>query len=256
MVITIPDNDPFLFKTLPGFSVLTTLAISWRQLSSGNWVATDRTSASDTYEARVSIYGREAVIDNFITKIYDNRIIGNSQINLSSFADTEKIFGENVDHSGSYTATILQMPEKKQGTFKGFGLTDIYIRLVGTPTFMEGSEFSLINYEPGGQQDANYTQNKLDSYTGAMSYIDHRSDSGIFDAVFTLTNADFVKLRNYIRLTRSGTMTLADTFGVDYPFGPRTDNSYPFSVKLIEWEDMGWFGLKYNKIRLRFAEVL
>lgn len=256
MLIAGTGISSFTCKTLPGFQILQRPAIKWVQVESGNWLATDRGAASDVYEARISIYGIESVIDNFINQVYAGRVNGNNQITLSSFFSDEKIFGENVNYSGTISATILEMPEKQQGSLKGFGLADIYIRAI-TPTFSGSSSWpSLVNFEPGGELDSSYTIKKMDSYTAALTYIDHRSDIGIFSGVFTLTLADKILALNYIRNQRSGNFTLADTFGVDAPFGTRTSNSYPYTVKLIEWEDLGYFGLKYGKLRLRFAEVV
>ena len=246
----------FTCKTLPGFKPLTKLAIKWRQLDSGNWVATDRGSGADTYESKISIYGVESVIDNFISQIYSGRTTGNNQITLSSFATNETIFGENVDHSGSISATILDMPQKQQGSWKGFGLSEILVRAI-TPSFTGSSSWPSLRYlEPRSEMDADYTITKYDSYSAAMTYLDHRSDAGIFDGTFILKNADLKSARNYIRTQRSGDFTLSNTFGVAKPFGPRSAFAYPGAVKLISWTDLGEYGLLYRRLRLRFAEVV
>jgi hypothetical protein len=248
-------------RVLAGFKPLTNLAIVWHQLASGNWRAGDRGAASDRYESQISIYGPETTINNFINQIYAGRVNGNNQITLSTFADDEKIFGENVDHSGSITATILEMPQRAQASLTGWGISDIYLRAIIDATdnenFTGTNTMPTLKYiETTGTADADYSIKKMDSFTGALSYLDHGSDSGIFEAVFTLSNADFIKMRNYIRVTRSGDMTLADTFGATYPFGPRSSGSYSFTVKLIDWEDLGFYGPLHNKIRLRFAEAV
>jgi hypothetical protein len=249
----------FECQTLPGFRVITNLAIQWQQLSSGNWKGTDRGAATDIYGAQISVYARETTINNFITQIEAGRVSGNNQITLSDFATNEHIFGENVKHTGSITATILNMPQRSQGSLTGYGLTEIFIRAQFDPS--DANNFTgstsmptLRYYEPAGSLDADRTISKIDSYTSTFSYLDHRADSGTFEGVFTFTNADFILLRNYIRATRTGDFTLADTFGVSYPFGPRSSHSYPFTVKLIEWEDLGFFGLLHHKMRFKFAE--
>lgn len=247
----------FTFKTLLDYQPIQRHAITWTQLSSGNWRATDRGATADAYESRISVYGLESEINNIIDQIQLERTTGTNQITLSDFSETEKIFGHNVDHSGSITATILEMPKRRQGTFKGWGIADIYIKYIGTPTFIGLNTMPTLSFcEFGGEADRDYTIQKKQSYTNAMTYQDRDSDSGIFEGIYTLRSADFISMLNYIRTNRSADVALADTFGVAYPFGSRSSGSYPFTVKLIEWEDLGYFGLLYRKIRLRFAEVI
>jgi hypothetical protein len=243
-----------------GYQVLTKLAINWRQVSSGNYVGTDRGSTADVYEAKFSIYGTESTINSFIDEIEANRTAYPSAssyiLTLGSFQSGEYIFGENVDHTGSISATLLSIPKRKQGSFKGFGLADMYIRALSV-SFTGASSLPTLQFcIPGGELDSDYTIRKNDTYDGTMAYKDHQADSGIFEGTFKLTNANMILIRNYIRTQRTGNFTLSDTFGVSYPFGKRSANSYPFTCKLIGWTDLGWWGLLYHRIRLRFAEAV
>lgn len=258
MLITGTGITDFTAKILPDFRPVTTLAIKWRQLASGNWAGLDRGAAQDQYEARFSIYGTEATINNFITQINNSRVNGDNTITLSTFTATEYIFGENVNHTSSaLTATVLSMPQRSQRTWKGFTVADIHIRLTSTVAFTGTSVLENLKWlDHGATADADFLVSKPDTYNGTVSYLDHRSDAGIFDGVFTMPNVSFTRLRNYIKDQRTATLSLPDTFGVTYPFGPRSTGSYPFSVKLLEWEDLGWFGTIYNRIRLKFAEVI
>lgn len=241
-------------KVLPGFKPDTNLAIYWRKLSSGNYSGLDRGSASDYYDANVFVYGKESVINNLIGQIYNNRFAESNVVTLSNFFDTEYIFGENVDHSGSISATVLEIGERRQGSFKGWGVSIKFRAL--SPSFTGSTSFpSLTCCDVPVISQANYTILKSDSYTGVFAYSDHLSDSNIFEGIFTVSRADMILLRNYIKSQRTGNFTLSDTFGVSEPFGPITQSVYPFTTKLIEWEDLGYYGLKYSKIRLRFAEV-
>jgi len=245
----------FTAKVLPDFRVQTNLSIKWRKLTNGDWSGLDRGAASDIYEADIGLYGKEAVIDKFIDEIEANRVVDNHTINLSNFFDTERIFGENVDHT-SIVATVLEISRRRQGSFKGWGL-DATIRATPQPTFTGSSSFPVLNScDFGVDADSDRTIRKLDSYTNVFSYQDHAADSGTFTGIFTVNNADFILLRNFIRTQRTGNFTLSDTFGITSPFGTRTANSYPFTTKLIEWEDMGFFGLLHHKISLTFAEVV
>ncbi len=247
----------FQFKTHPGYRIDTRLSLKWVQLSSGNWVATDRGTTEDIYEAEVFTTGTESVINNIIDQLQANRIAGSgtpNQITLSSFSTSEKIFGENVNHT-SINATVLNQPKRAQVAWKTYSVS-LLLRAI-SPTFSGSSSLPTLKYcEVGAEQDADFTIKKSDSHNGTFSYADHRSDSGIFDAVFTLTTANMILIRNYIQNQRGGNFTLADSFGIAYPFGKRSSNSYPFTCKLIEWEDLGLFGLLYNRIRLKFAEAV
>ena len=246
---------PFTTKVLPGFRPMTKLSIKWRQVSSGNWSGLDRGTGADVNEAKFGIYGKESPINTFIDEIDANRDADNHVITLSNFFSTEHIFGENVDHSGSITATVLKISRRRQGSWKGWGI-DVTVRATA-PSFTGSSSLPTLDCcDIGVRADSNYRINKYDSYQGTMAYLDHQSDSGIFEGIFTLTNANMILIRNYIKTQRTGNFTLADNFGIDYPFGTRSGNSYPFTTKLIDWEDLGWQGLLYHRIRLRFAEVV
>lgn len=244
----------FQLKVAPGYKVRTKLALQWKKLSSGNYVATDRGSDEDVYEADISTIGTESYINNIITQINTSRLAGTTLSATASWLSSDYIFGENIDYAYAYEIEILSMSERRQIGWKSFQL-DLTLRLKSAMVFQGSSSFPTLKWcDIGAGADADMTIRKQDSYTGIMSSFDHRSDTGIFEGVFTLTNADFILLRNYIKNQRSGNFSLADTFGVAYPFGNRTSNSYPYSCKLIDWEDLGWFGLKYNRIKLTFAE--
>jgi hypothetical protein len=181
--------------------------------------------------------------------------VGANVITMRSFLSSEHIFGENVDHSTTIDGTILEMSKKTQMAWKTYGF-NMKIRAIA-PGFTGSSSFPTLEWcDIGGEQDADMAVLKQDTHDGTFAYSDHGSDTGIFEGVFTLTTANIILLRNYIKAQRSGNFTLANTFGVAYPFGKRSAGSYPFTCKLIDWEDLGWFGLKYNRIRLKFAEAV
>lgn len=240
------------FKTLPSYTPLTKLAIKWKQLASARWQGIDRGAGADTYEAQCAIYGKESVINNFITEIEDNRQADAHTLTLSSFFSTEHIFGENVDHSGNIAATIVDMSRRRQGSWKGWGLNVTFratsVSFTGSSSFPT-LEFAGIGVDAG----KDIRINKKDTYDGTFSYLDH-PDPATFSAVFTLTTANMILLRNYIRTQRTGNFTLADNFGVSFPFGPER-TGYPYTTKLIEWQDMGLFGVGRHKIKLTFSFV-
>lgn len=240
-------------KVLPRFKVMTKLSMKWREIASKKWVATDRGTTSDIYGAAISVYGKEAAIDELIDALQDNRAADSHILSLSDFFSTENIFGVDVDHSGSISATVISFPERKQKTFKGWGV-DLRLRAL-SPSFTGSASFPTLNgLDFGVTAKRTWNVNKFDDYSGNYSYQDRVYDSGIFEGVFTLTEANMKSLRRYIASNRTGDYVLQDTFGVAEPFGPRSTAGYPYNVKLIDWEDMGMFGLKWWKIRLKFAE--
>ena len=254
MDITGGGITPFSTYVKPDFLPVTKLAIKWRKLASGNWSGLDRTSSEDTYEANCTIYGTEATINTFIDEISANMGISNNVITLDSFLSTEYIFGENVDHSGTIDASVVNIGPRIQNTWKGWSI-DIVFRATSV-SFTGGSSLpTLDKCEIGVQADSDWTITTQENYDGTLSYQDHFSDIGTFNGIFTLSKSDAILLRNYIKTQRTGDFTLADTFGIDYPFGTRSSNSYPYTTKLIGWEDLGAFGTKYQKFSLTFAEV-
>jgi len=238
------------FKTLPAFRSMTKLAIKWKQLASEKWYGIDRGAASDIYEASCAIYGKETTINTFLSEIEDNRRADNHIVTLSNFFDNEKIFGANIDHSGSITATITHISRRRQGTWKGWGV-NVTFRATSV-SFTGASSLPTLSYcDVGVDADKSIKTNKIDTYDGTFIYLDH-PDPAVFTGIFTVTDADMIKLRNYIRTQRTGDFTLADNFGVSYPFGPEK-TGYPYTCKLIDWEDLGHVGVGWWRIKLSFS---
>ena len=219
-----------------------------------------RGTSQDIYESRVDLYGKEDVIDNFIQEIELNRIdgfYGNHVFQLSSFAsEHENIFGENVSHAVTINATAIKIGKKKQNTWKGFKVSVVLRNL--SPVIIGTATLPDLNYLDVGF-DANepeLTVKKYDSYTGVYEYIDKQSDLGIFTGTFTFTVADMQNMRRYIRDQRSTAFSLTGINGVGNPFGVRLAGSYPYNVKIIKWQDLGFYGLCYRKMKITFARTI
>lgn len=239
-------------KTLPGWKPETQLSIKWKRLSSNNWSATDRGSSADVYRTKITVYGNETYINSIILGLDSYRRI---YIPFTTFYDDEKIFGENIDYTGTLNCILLEKSPRRQLSFKGFSF-DLSLELL-SPTFTGSSSFPTLQYTWMPEQAREYLWKYYPTYDRTWYYTDgYHADSGTFNGTFILTAADMVLLRNYIKTQRTGNFTLSDTFGVDYPFGRESLNSYPYTCKLIEWEDLGLWGQLYRRIRLKFAEVL
>ena len=151
------------------------------------------------------------------------------------------------------SVTFLDVGTKEQHSWKGFS-----IRLKArnlSPSFTGSSSLPSFQYlDYGFNGDSNRTINKIDSYTGSFTYLDRSSDSGTFVGTFTFSTADMILLRNYIRSQRGGLYSISGINGVSEMFGPRRGGSYPYSTRLVEWEDRGMLNINYWKMRLTFVE--
>jgi hypothetical protein len=242
------------FKADPDFKPDTRLAIEWFKKSDGNYAAVDRGAASDIYECVISTYGTEIYINDICDKINDNRIAEDNVIVLTDFATTEKIFGAEVVYT-SINATVLEMKRRNQGTWKGFGV-EMRLRAIA-PTFSGSYVGPVLKYcDVGIDADSDLTIQKYDTNTGTMTYIDSMSDSGLFTGIFTLSDANMIKMRRYLAYARTANWVMTDSFGVAYPFGINSEHSYDFATKIIAWKDLGMFGVKWWRIKLTFAEVV
>lgn len=245
----------FTAKVLPGFRPLTSLALQWRELADGNWIATDRGAAADTYDSRIQLYGTETVINEFIKEMYDNRAAASNVFAMGSFADDELIFGADVDHTGSISGTVLEIGDRAQRTWKGFAV-QATIRAL-SPSFVGSATLpSLTSLEHGFEGDSTRPINKSDTYDGTMSYADRRSDAGFFTGTFLFTLAEMRNLRRYLTTQRGATISIASISGVTYPFGTVRASGYPYSVKVLQWEDLGVRGVGRWRMRLKLAEVI
>jgi len=248
----------FTAKVRPDFRPETTLAIQWRKLSDGNYYSIDRGADADTYEASCTLHSKEAAINNFIQQIEENRTASTgapNQITLSEFLETEHIFGEDVDHSGSISATVLDISFRRQSTFKGYSV-NVKLRAI-SPTFSALPSLPDLSYlDIGYQSDNELTIKKYDTYSGTYSYLDARADVGEFVGTFTFSQADMGKIRRHIATERGNTVTITGINGVQYAFGPRRGIGYNRDCKIIDWEDMGMFGVGWCKLKIKLAEVI
>lgn len=245
-------------KILKGFQPDTKLALSWQQLSSGNYACTDRGTTSDLYQCDISFYGTEIFINNIINLFESNREAAtlSNQITLSTFNSTEHIFGSDLDYSGNINCNVMSIQQRNQGSWRGFSLS---MRLaVNTPTFLSGNGYlpPLQILDIGYNGDAEYTVDHQSAYKKNTYFNpDHAADTGIFTGTFTFTDYEMSQIRTYIRKQRGNTISLPQIYGVQYPFG-RKSSSYPYSVKIIDFKDMGMNSVLRWQAQITFAEQL
>jgi len=238
----------------PGFKPDTQLALSWVQCADGNYKATDRGTTVDYYETEFDLYAKEDEINQFISAVYNNRDYDTNYFNMSQFESTEHIFGEDVDHSGTISVTILEISDIKQGSWKTRGIS-VRARAL-SPSFTGSSSLPTLRCLDIGYNTAmDNTNVKYDSYTGNFSYLDREADVGLFTGVFTFSIADMRSMRRYLTAERGNTISIPAMHGVDFPFGPYRNSTYPIDVKVIDWKDLGMWGVQDWKMKITMAEV-
>ena len=243
----------FSAKIQRDFKPDTVLALNWSQLSSGFYSCTDRTYLADQYAAKdVHLYAKENIINSFIDAIDANRTTGNNVVTLSQFNEGEHIFGEDVDHSGSITATIF-VDLRNQKTWKGWSLP---LRIAAmSPSFVGTPALPLLRLlEIGVSADAERTINKFDSYARIFKYQDSNSDFGLFEGTFTFSPSEMQSIRRYIATQRGSTIFVPGIYGISKPFGRRS-SSESFYASIIDWEDLGYYGADRRLMRIVFAEA-
>ena len=255
MIISGTGITSFEFKTSIDFKIDTRLSINWFKVADGNWKFTDRGASTDIYESDVKLHAISGSVDQVLQQIEANRVAESNVITLSTTNYNEKIFGPEINYTVPISATVINDVVKEQARLKSY---EVRLRLRAiSPTFTGSGAFpdlKYLNIGYSGDIDKN-TINKLDSYTGSFSYIDHQYDAGLFTGTFIFTEAELIGLRQYMRLSRGTTTSLTGINGVTYPFGINR-GAYPFNVKLLDLTDLEMRGIGRWFATIKMAEVV
>lgn len=241
MIITGAEITDFTFRVNPDYKVITELDMEWYQVSNGNYHAVDRGTSADVYGTKIKTFGTETYINNIITQLEANRQSTAGLIRMSSFADDEHIFGEDIDYSGELSGYYTEISMRRHSSLNVFEL-DLALRL-SSPSFSGTASFPAIAcLQVGYTADANWTYNTYDSYYSDFSYQDHNADAGIFKGTYNLTQTQLRNLRRWHATFRDISFSLPGIGGVTYPFGPR-EGTGPWTVKALKLEEKRRFGL-------------
>lgn len=257
MRIAGPGITTFDVKVKPNFTPEMNLALNWYQKKDGNYAATDRGASHDYYITKIKLIRWEKDINDFLVAVNSNRTNSSNVITLSNFEETEHIFGADLDYSGTINATVLDLGVRTQRKWKSLEvsckLQALSPSFTGTPAL---PNFKWIDVGYNGDQKR--TISKYDSYDGTFFYLENSFDSGFFKGTITLTDADMKNFRRYIATQRTGDFIINNFSGVEYPFGPNrtAKNPYPLTCKLIDYRDLGMFGVHWWKAEVTFAEVI
>ncbi len=222
-------NVPILWGYVP----ITKPAIVWHRAGNGNWKASDRGEASDTFEAEVNFRGTAAEMEDFEEAIFNFR-----NTVTATFITGEEIFGADVDHTGSLTVSIIDPGQQEQA-----GL-DVYqrritLRLAQAPAFTGSASLATLRL-------ASFQSNQFTGVDAIKDFAwdktpffhDHHTDPGEFEADFIQTHAEATAIRRYLLTTGRSSAVAFPSIGIDYPFGMAAGVG-PFNCKIIEWRDMG-----------------
>lgn len=281
MILSGDGFDSFNLRIKPGFKPSTKLAVKWKQLANGSYIAVDRGVKSDIYETSISAYGKDSEIDGFLGAMEKNRNSGNVNSNifrLTDFNHAEMIFGAEIDYDAGISAFLSKVSEKEQKSWKGFSLkltlraTEL-IRQNIPGVFPEINNLARIPAEepesPGSASlQIGYTADsvieleKADSYYGLPYFSDYSADSGFFEGNLILKTEDMAKLRTFL-IENRGEIIAADSDageiinnipGVESLFGKRRQLEGPFDTRIIEWQDMGMKDLEFWSMKLKIVE--
>lgn len=244
----------FMARIKEDFRPQTTLAIKWFQASSGKWLFTDRGATVDTYETEIRAQGIRGRVEQLISELDANRTAGVNQVTLTDFNSNEQIFGADVVYT-TITATLLNTPKITQNRWKSFE-TKLTLRAIA-PTLTGTATFPDLKYLDTGF-DGNvdrYQINKMDSYSGVYSYLDMKSDAGIFKGRFQFSNTEMMNLRKWVRTNRGTTYALTGINGVTYPFGVLR-GAFPKNVKVLAIEQEEMRDLSNWYATLKLGEVI
>jgi len=245
------------------YDIKTTLAINWFQTADGNWRFIDRGELADIYETKIRIVGLQGSIDLFLQQYRANRNALTNQFTLKNFHSNEKIFGSNVDYSGTIVATVMGDLYADQRGLKSWELK-MTLQAIGL-TFTGSPSFPALKYLDIGYSGNidKYAINKMDSYSGAFTYIDHqpsyttkRSEPGLFEGTFQFTDDEIIGLREYMRQNRGTTTTITSISGLTRMFGINRP-VFPNDIKILDMTEKprgimatNWYA------NLKMAEVL
>ena len=216
-----------------GYVPITTPAIVWHRAGNGNWKASDRGEASDTYEAEVSFRGTAAEMEEFEEAIFNFR----NDVS-ATFATGEEIFGADIVHTSALTVSITDAGATAQDGYDTYTRT-VRIRLAQAPTFTGTASLDTL-------RSASFQSTQLTTVDAIKDFAwdktpffhDQHTDPGLFEADFMQTTAEATAIRRYLLTTgRTSAISFPD-LGIDYPFG-RAAGVGPFTCKVIEWRDLG-----------------
>jgi len=216
-----------------GYVPITKPAIAWHRAGNGNWKASDRGAAYDTYEADVNFRGTFAEMQDLEQAIFDSR-----DTVTATFSTGEEIFGADIDLAGNITVSITDPGATEQVGYDVYTRT-MRLRLAQAPSFTGTAAITslrLASFQSTQMTDVDTVKDFAWDKTAFLH--DLHTDPGIFEADFTQTHAEATAIRRYLLTTGRASAVAFPSIGIDYPFGYAA-GSGPFTCKVVEWSDTG-----------------
>ncbi len=216
----------------------------------GQWKASDLGAAYDVYKAEVTFQGPEALIQTVENTINTYR---NTTMSMTC-EEGEEIFGAEVDYTSALSVVPADIGPVERVNMALYSLK-VEFRLSGTPSFKSLSpSLSALTL-----RDIKYTANstwdrKVNATLDNSVFIrNSEGNQGIFEAEFVQRQDDMANIRRYI-LNNARANDFSFPLSIDYPFGYRAGTG-PFTVTIVDWEDLGRFRYSEWGLRIKFARV-
>jgi hypothetical protein len=238
-------------------------ALQWKQLSSGNYRATDRGFASDIYESEIKIYDTLAKLCEIAKDLYNVRYTDGHIILVC--APGEEIFSKSIIYSPSIKVAVISIGNPEKSSMNLYTL-QVKLRLsyvsLQLATDIVAVVPSMWRIESYSSQTTN-TSIVTDDYGSYFYVVDPNKDYGTFTANFVFKNDELQALQRWYAINRGSTATISKIYGVPFIFGPRSYNEssveyacYPATVKFISMSSFKYYSYNYTTAQITLAEEI
>lgn len=193
-------------------------AIRWIQSSGGNWSGSDRGAAQDVYTSECVLMGTEAELDTMEGAFEDNR----EGLTLAAF--TAPLFAPNVNHTGSISATLIEMGRRKHVSFAAGSAAGVYelpvtLRAISPTLLGTSPSLATLNIQEGFEADRSFEGRRAFTYNQTAVYGDWSIDAGRFVGKFRQSTAHTQAILAYLLTTARNNTVAFPSIGVSYPWG-------------------------------------
>lgn len=203
------------------------LALDWKEGVDKPYCV-DYSSAYDNYEAEIEFMLKESEAESIITGLEKDRT---GTIVLSNFNDSEHIFGENVDYSGSINCKLTGNPEWEK---ESIGVYSLKLNVVGVNiAFTGSSSFPDLTYlDPVFQGRIDFRDTHVQTSKNNAYAYDLEKQYGVFVGSFWMNATEYGKVLEWMRVNRSSTLSLSSFGGLSELFGFTDTASFPYIVRV------------------------
>jgi hypothetical protein len=234
-----------------GYQPITAWSVSYKPLANGYPEPRDRGAGEDAFSGAVVFKGPLEELEALESVLDGNR----SDFDITC-GDGEEIFGADVAISGALSVTVENYGDIERVSYGQYAMP-LRLRLLA-PTFTgvaaSLSALRLSSWRYGAFSKFDIT--KHFSYVGDASYLDHRTDPGVFVGEFTQTTAEMAAIRRALLTTvRGAAIQFPELGGVLRPFGTRKPEWLYNKCHVLQWEDMGRENFLDWRLRITFAQA-